>query len=209
MPTTITMTGPGSATIVDDAGILISTAITAQTTQQKLDTERMIELMAYQLYALNRIADSQEKIAKSLSDINIAVGTVSSAASANNALQSLNIASQIQANNFQLQVTREALARADLPQPTLPPLSDQVKTIVKESSEMNAIAAANGAISQAVQTTISNTAAWIAGTEIYQTVERWVKSAKDTLLAPLLPSKATATTDAEAAVISGTVPPVA
>lgn len=203
MPTTITMSGPGTATLVDDA----AAAIKLQTVQQKADNERIIKLMALQVQSLNRLADSQEKIAKSIADLNIAIGTITSAASSSNALNSLNIVSQIQANNFQLQTTKEALIRADLPLPTLPTLEEQIKTLTKEAAEFNSVARLNGTMTDSLQSIIQDTGQWVSGTETYQTVSNWIKKAKDTLLSPFIPSKATVQQNKEAETIGG-VPPI-
>jgi hypothetical protein len=212
MPSVVTMTGPGTATVTDDAAIAITTVLTpavtagftaiiAQIGNAEVPGTVLAELGQIS-YNLSRIADSDKAIAKALSDLNVAIGTISSAASESNAIQSMAVANQIKTSNFQIQATKDALKRADLPEPVVPEIKEQIKTAVTDGIEFGSIAAANGAINAAIKSTVQGTATWIAGTSAYQTIEGYLKQAKDSVLSIEVPSPASILSRTKAATIS-------
>jgi hypothetical protein len=212
MPSVVTMTGPGTATVTDDAAIAITTVLTpavvsgftaiiAQIGNAEIPGTVLAELGQIS-YNLSRIADSDKAIAKALSDLNVAIGTISSAASESNAIQSMAVANQIKTSNFQIQATKDALKRADLPEPVVPEIKEQIKTAVTDGIEFGSIAAANGAINAAIKSTVQGTATWIAGTSAYQTIEGYLKQAKDSVLSIEVPSPASILSRTKAATIS-------
>ena len=210
MPSIVTMTGPGTATVTDDAAIAITTVLTpavvtgfsaiiAQIGNAEVPGTVLAELGQIS-YNLSRIADSDKAIAKALSDLNVAIGTISSAASESNAIQSMAVANQIKTSNFQIQATKDALKRADLPEPVVPEIKEQIKTAVTDGIEFGTIAAANGAINAAIKSTVQGTATWIAGTSAYQTIEGYLKQAKDSVLSIEVPSPASILSRAKSAI---------
>ena len=210
MPSIVTMTGPGTATVTDDAAIAITavltpamtagfTAIIAQIGNAEVPGTVLAELGQIS-YNLSRIADSDKAIAKALSDLNVAIGTISSAASESNAIQSMAVANQIKTSNFQIQATKDALKRADLPEPVVPEIKEQIKTAVTDGIQFGSIAAANGAINLAIKSTVQGTATWIAGTSAYQTIEGYLKQAKDSVLSIEIPSPASILSRAKSAI---------
>jgi hypothetical protein len=212
MPSFVKMTGPGEAFITDDAAIAITTVLTpavvtgftaiiAQIGNAEVPGTVLAELGQIS-YNLSRIADSDKVIAKALSDLNVAIGTISSAASESNAIQSMAVANQIKTSNFQIQATKDALKRADLPEPVVPEIKEQIKTAVTDGIEFGTIAAANGAINAAIKSTVQGTATWIAGTSAYQTIEGYLKQAKDSVLSIQVPSPESILSRTKAATIS-------
>ena len=210
MPTFVKMTGPGLAEVTDDAAIAITavltpavvtgfTAIIAQIGNAEVPGTVLAELGQIS-YNLSRIADSDKAIAKAISDLNVAIGTISSAASESNAIQSMAVANQIKTSNFQIQATKDALKRADLPEPVVPEIKEQIKTAVTDGIEFGSIAAANGAINAAIKSTVQGTATWIAGTSAYQTIEGYLKQAKDSVLSIEVPSPASILSRAKSAI---------
>lgn len=210
MPSVVTMTGPGTATVTDDAAIAITTVLTpavtagftaiiAQIGNAEVPGTVLAELGQIS-YNLSRIADSDKAIAKAISDLNIAIGTISSAASESNAIQSMAVANQIKTSNFQIQATKDALKRADLPEPVVPEIKEQIKTAVVDGIEFGTIAAANGAINLAIKSTVQGTATWISGTSVYQTIEGYLKQAKDSVLSIEIPSPASILSRAKSAI---------
>jgi len=199
MPSVVTMTGPGTATITDDAAV----AIAAQTAALGTANAALIATIGPvgpatpgtlkgTLAAINdnlgRIADQDKAIAKSLSDLTIAVGSMAAAVSESSSIQSMAAASQIETNNFQTQITKEALDRAGLPQPTLPTLEEQLKTSVKNGISFSTISAINGGATHFIKSTITSTGQWIAGTEAYMSVETYLAKIKDSILSIEVPS---------------------
>lgn len=199
MPSVVTMTGPGSATVTDDAAV----AIAAQTTALTAANTALIAAIGPvgpavpgtlkgTLAAINdnlgRIADQDKAIAKALSDLQIAVGTMSVAASNNNATNTILAANQIETNNFQTAVTKDALERAGLPLPKMATLEEQLKTSVENGILFSTVSRVSGAITHFLQSTITATAQWIAGTAPYMAVEAYLKKIKDSILAVEVPS---------------------
>jgi len=192
------MTGPGTATVTDDTAVAISTVLTPAVTaglnaiilqigQPEVPGTVLASLSEINAN-LTRIADQNKAIAKGISDLDKSIGTMAVATVNNNAIQAMLAVNQIKTNNFQTQVTKEALKRADLPLPKEPELKEQLKTAVEEGIQFNAISTLNGAVTSFINTTVSGTATWIAGTEAYKTVASYVTQAKDAVLAVELPS---------------------
>jgi len=187
MPTTVTMTGPGSAVVTDDAAAAITLQTTALTgvisgiATAQIGTVITPGTLLYLLADINTtlgiIKDSDDRIAKAVSDLNSAIGSLASAQVKSNQIQEMAAANQITTNNFQMQVTKEALIRADLPLPTLPSPKEQLETAVKEGLSLNVVSAASGAVTSMIENTAKDTATWSASTEVYRTVARYVTSA--------------------------------
>jgi hypothetical protein len=190
MPSVVTLTGPGTATVTDDAALAIGAQTLAIVSAiGSAEIPGTISACLAEISAnLGRIADQDKAIAKSISDLNIAVGTMAAASSENNSMQAMVAANQIATNNFQVAVTKEALTRAGIDQPTMPTLEDQMKTAVSDGVKFNIVATANGGITHFITSTITNTGQWIAGTAAYQTVSAWANKIKDSIASIEIPS---------------------
>ena len=191
MPSTVTLTGPGSATVTDDA----FAAIQAQTLAQQAsfnsiilqigNTEvpgTLLAILSGINSSLANIADADALIAKKLSDIQIAVGSTAVATSSLTAVTAMAAANQIQTNNHQTQASKEALARAGLPEPTLPPIPEQLKESVINGVALNQAAVAGGAVTSYITSNTVALGTWITQTKAYTTVAKWLEDAGDTLL---------------------------
>ena len=143
---------------------------------------------------LSRIADTKKSLAKSLSDLNIALGTVAVAKSEGNAVASMATANKISTDTFY------KAASGDTPE--LPPIKDMIKEALKDSSQLSSAATVAGFVNNAVKQTVQGTATWIAGTSAYQTIEGYLKLAKDSVLSIEVPSPASILSRAKAATIS-------
>jgi hypothetical protein len=198
MPTTVTMTGPGSAVVTDDAAAAITLQTTALTgaisgiATVQIGTIATPGSLLFLLSQINttlaKINDNDQTISKAVGDLNSAIGSLASAQSKSNQIQEMAAANQITTNNFQMQVTKEALKRADLPLPTLPSPKEQLETAVKEGLSLNVVSAASGAVTSMIESTAKGTATWIASTEIYRSAASYVTRAKDSLIAIIPPS---------------------
>jgi len=203
MPSVVTMTGPGTATVTDDAAAAIALQTVAITTA--------LNTLQATLYgpgippapalpgsigaclsginsSLTRIADYDKAIAKSISDLNIAIGSMAVSTSALTSITAHAAANQITTNNYQVQATTEALERSGLPPPSLPSEEDQLKAGVTSGLALHAAGVAQGAIGQFVTTNTLSLGQWIGETSAYQTVAGWVNQAKDSLISVLPPS---------------------
>jgi hypothetical protein len=145
-------------------------------------------------YNLSRIADTKKSVAKSLSDLNIALGTIAVAKSEGNAVASMVTANKISTDNFY------KAASGDTPE--LPPIKDMIKEALKDSSQLSSAASIVGFANSTIKQTVQGTATWISGTSAYQTVEGYLKQAKDSVLSIEIPSPASILSKTKAATIS-------
>lgn len=198
MPSFVTMTGPGTTTVTDDAAaaIILQTAalekaFTLLQTSISLPTGlpaapgSLIACLSGINASLARIADSDALIAKKLSDLNISTGAVAVASSSLTAVTSIAAANQIETNNKQVAATNEALKRAGLPEPTLPPLPEQLKESVVNGVALNQAAVASGAVTSFITTNTAALGTWITQTKVYTSVATWVEEAADIVVGVL------------------------
>ena len=196
MATTVTMTGPGTTTIVNDAAAAIALQTTALTAE--------LVFIDADLFQINiniaKLVDQAKVSAKALSDLQVSIAGLSAATSNSAVIQAAAAANQIQTNNFQVAATKQTLEATGQPVPTLPPVVDQMKTVVTDSLVLNAAATAEGAITNFIQTQAAAAQTWLVGTEVYKDVASWLKKQKDTLVAAIFPpSKDTVESAAKAA----------
>jgi len=145
-------------------------------------------------YNLSRIADTKKSVAKALSDLNVALGTVAVAKSEGNAVASMVTANKISTDNFY------KAASGDTPE--LPPIKDMIKEALKDSGQLSSAASIAGFANSTIKRTVQGTATWISGTSAYQTVEGYLKQAKDSVLSIEVPSPASILSKTKAATIS-------
>lgn len=197
MPSVVTMTGPGTATVTDDAAVAIFNQTLAQQAafnsiiMQIGNTEvpgTLLAILSGINSSLANIADADKLIAKKLSDLNVSTGSVAVAQSSLTAVTAMAAASQIEQNNFQKQATLDALKRADLPEPVLPTLPAQIKTSVINGISLNQAAVVGGIVTDYITTNTAALGTWIAGTKAYTTVAGWLSDAADSILGVLPPS---------------------
>jgi len=194
MPTVATMTGPGTITITDDA----AAAIALQTTEQQTSFNAIIAQIGSPVItgsliaclsgindSLTRIADTDALIAKKISDINIAMGSMAVAQASLTSVTAITAANQIETNNFQKQATKDALTRAGLPEPVLPELTDQLQTSVVSGVALNQAAVAGGAVTAFITSNTAALGTWIGQTKVYTTVANFLSDAADSVLAVL------------------------
>jgi len=197
MPSVVTMTGPGTATVTDDAAVAIFNQTLAQQAAfnsiilQIGNTEvpgTLLAILSGINSSLANIADADKLIAKKLSDLNVSTGSVAVAQSSLTAVTAMAAASQIEQNNFQKQATLDALKRADLPEPVLPTLPAQIKTSVINGISLNHAAVVGGIVTDYITTNTAALGTWITGTKAYTTVAGWLSDAADSILGVLPPS---------------------
>ena len=197
MPSVVTMTGPGTATVTDDAAVAIFNQTLAQQAafnsiiMQIGNTEvpgTLLAILSGINSSLANIADADKLIAKKLSDLNVSTGSVAVAQSSLTAVTAMAAASQIEQNNFQKQATLDALKRADLPEPVLPTLPAQIKTSVINGISLNHAAVVGGIVTDYITTNTAALGTWITGTKAYTTVAGWLSDAADSILGVLPPS---------------------
>ena len=183
MTTTVTQTGPGTWTIVNDA----AAAIAAQTTAL---TAELVFIDADLWHINNKLGDmlDQAKLqSKALSDLSISIAGLSAATSNVAVIQAAAAANQIQTNNFQVAATKQTMKATGQEPPTLPPIPDQMQEVITNSLTLNAAATAEGAITNFISTQAASAQAWIIGTETYKDIASWLKNAKDTVVSAIFP----------------------
>ena len=162
MPSFVTMTGPGTATVTDDAAL----AITAQTATLSAAIEAAVlqligssiipgtlgaidnklDLIANQLTGL---ADNADILSKTVSDLKSSQAALVSLQQESNIMQTMAVSDQIDTNRFQTQVTNEALDRAGIPRPKTPPFLDTLKETIKKIKDFNVLVEAEGLMKSA------------------------------------------------------------
>lgn len=129
---------------------------------------------------LGRIADRKKEIAKSLSDLTVALGSLSAATTIGNQIKLSTVGSTIESNNFAMAASGE--------KPTMPPLEKQIETAVKNGVTLNSSALTSGFLTNILNTFIASITTWIQGTVVYTTITGYLTKAKDVILSIELPS---------------------
>jgi hypothetical protein len=195
MTTTVTMTGPGSTTIVNDA----AAAITAQTIALSAELVFIDGAIVQINNNIAKILEQSILQSKALSEISIALAGVSSATSNQTVLQAAATANQIKTFNFQVEATKAALIRTGQPVPVMPPITQQLEETISEATILQGAAVAQGAITNFISQQAVSTQAWIVGTEVYKTTAEYIKKAKNSLVSLITPPSASTIASAVAA----------
>ena len=203
MPSIVTMTGPGTATITDDA----AAAIILQNTQQLFWNTKIFAALAQINNSLQTIKDNSKVTAKATADLQIAIASVATATSSATVIKAAEASSNIKKNNFDMAVTKATLVKTGQEVPVEPPMVTQLTEVVKDSMTMNAAAVAEGAITNFVTTQAASIATWLIETEVYRGIVEYVKRAKDTLLGALFPPSPAAVQSAAKVMAGDPTPP--
>ena len=203
MPSVVTMTGPGTATVTDDA----AAAIILQNQQQLFWNTKIFAALAQINNSLQTIKDNSKITAKATSDLQIAIASVATATSSATVIKAAEASSTIKKNNFEMQCTKDALIKTGQEVPVEPPMPVQIKEVIKDSMTMNGIAVAEGAVTNFVTTQAASIATWIVETEVYRGVTEYVKKAKETLLIALFPPTPAAAQSAAKVMAGDPTPP--
>lgn len=203
MPSVVTMTGPGTATVTDDA----AAAIILQNSQQLLWNTKIFAALAQINNSLQTIKDNSKVTAKATSDLQIAIASVATATSSATVIKAAEASSNIKKNNFDMQVTKASLEKTGQEVPIEPPMTVQIKEVIADSMQMNAIAVAEGAVTNFVTTQAASIATWIVETEVYRGVTDFLKRAKDTLISAIFPPTPAAVQSAAKVMAGDPTPP--
>lgn len=219
MPSFVTMTGPGTATVTDDAAVAIAAQTTALTAAIAAATVKVTgapgvpgtlwaidaDLASIQK-SIARIADSETVIKDQLYNLNIALAGLTSATSNNTSVQTMLAVNQIKTNNFQVAVTKDGLKAAGIPEPVMPTIIEQIQTAISEALEFASLARVSGFFTETLNSIITDISTFITGTEVYKTVSAKLEEFKQSLLNILPPSLSSVKATAET--ISGVKTPL-
>jgi len=201
MPSVVTMTGPGTAVVTDDAALAITAQTAALTAAiqaavlQLIGTsiipgtlgsiDNKLELIAKQLVA---VADLAEVLSLSANEIKTAQSSMVSLQQESNIMQSMAVSDQLDTNRFQTQVTNEALDRAGIPRPKMPPFLDTLKETLKKVKDFNILVEAEGLMKSATNKLTSLVKAQITAFDATFGISDWIKQKTQALKAAILPS---------------------
>jgi hypothetical protein len=164
MPSFVSMTGPGTAVITDDAAVAITAQTAALTgalaTQVAIligtpvsplpgslsSINLKLELIAKQLSVL---VEHSKTSSASITDLSVAQSALVNLQQESNIMQSMAVCDQMDTNRYQTQVTNEALDRAGIPRPVMPPFLDTLKEIIKKIKDFNVLVEAEGLMKSA------------------------------------------------------------
>jgi hypothetical protein len=201
MPSVVTMTGPGKAVVTDDAALAITAQTAALTAAiqaavlQLIGTsiipgtlgsiDNKLELIAKQLVA---VADLAEVLSLSANEIKTAQSSMVSLQQESNIMQSMAVSDQLDTNRFQTQVTNEALDRAGIPRPKMPPFLDTLKETLKKVKDFNILVEAEGLMKSATNKLTSLVKEQIGSFDATFGISDWIKQKTQALKAAILPS---------------------
>jgi hypothetical protein len=97
---------------------------------------------------------------------------------------------QIKTNNLQVQITKNGLKAAGIPEPVMPTIAEQIQTAINEALEFASLARVAGFFTNTLNGIITDISTFITGTEVYKTVAAKVEEFKQALLVVLPPSVA-------------------
>jgi len=210
MPTVITMTGPGTATIVDDAAAEIALLNTMLQLQLGLLTTEITQLRLTIADVGNhagRLADNSDFTSKSLDDHNSTWGSIATKLDALHSTIQAGVTNQVQKNNFDKEVTKQGMVNNGETPPPEPSLKEQITQTIKDASVMDQVMKAEGIVKKKITDAIEEIEHWIESTAIYQSITGWLKRQKDLLLSAIkLPSAKTLKDDTAAQVGSPSTP---
>ena len=221
MPSFVNMTGPGTAVITDDAATeialqteILAAAITTAVKDIKGipgtgsadpgslgDIANKINLVSNQLIA---IANASNALGKTVIDIKTAQSTLVSLQQESNIAQLMALCDQMETNRIQTQVTYEALDRAGIPRPKLPPILDIFKETLEKYKTFNLMVEAEGLIKSGTDKLTGLVKVQITAFDEAFGITEYFKQQAEILKAAILPSVrgAKAAVEAETKVIN-------
>jgi hypothetical protein len=123
--------------------------------------------------SLASMADRKKEIAKFLSDLNIATGSVATAKSTHGAILSIATANQIETNNFYQAVAPD--------KPVMKPLDEQFITAIKNGNLIESVSKASATTIGFINDSVAQVGTWITGSSAYKTVAKWISDSIDTI----------------------------
>jgi hypothetical protein len=201
MPSFVSMTGPGTAVITDDAALAITAQTAALTAAieaavlQLIGTsvipgtlgaiDNKLELIASQLVA---VADNADALSLAVNDMKTAQSSLVSLQQESNIMQSMAVCDQMDTNRFQTQVTNEALDRAGIPRPKMPPFLDTLKETIKKIKDFNVLVETEGLIKSATDKLTGLVKDQLKSFDATFGISDWIKQKTQALKAAILPS---------------------
>ena len=202
MPTTVTMSGPGTTTIVDDAAAAITAQTAALTTAINAQTAVLKQLqgtLATVTGALGAIADSSKASSGAITSVAKAVGNASSALSDMAVTNQAVASSTITKNNFDKEVVSQTLLQNGQELPKLPPVADQLKSELKDGGLISEITKLEGLIKKKITDAFADATEWAKKALGVDEVIDNVKKQADAIITPAVKSAETAVRDVNAA----------
>lgn len=163
MTTTITLTGPGNATVTDTAVDAILAQTAALATPVTGSIAKLQNVCAGNALNSIELKNEIQVLTKSLRTLQQTVGSIAVASAGTSAILAMQAANQIQTNNFQVQATKEALERTGQPVPVPPPIAQQIKKSVEESAILMQVGQAEGFVTTQITTMSTNMIGYVGG----------------------------------------------
>jgi len=202
MPTTVTMSGPGTTTIVDDAAAAITAqtaALTAAINAQTLVLKQLQGTLANVTSALSSIADNAKASSGAITSVAKAVGSASSAVSDAAVTQQAMASSVIEKNTLDTAITKQSMSNIGVPLPELPSTIDQLKEQLKKGTIMSEVAKVEGFIKDKINSSVSDATEWAKKAIGVDQVIDNVKKQADAIITPTVKSAEAIARDAAAA----------
>lgn len=194
MPSTVTLvtSSGGTATVIDQSDV----AIGALTTALSAQTAVLVQISNVLGNAANTLIDLKAEltsIGESIQSVKETLDALSTTAATANAIKAMEVSTEIKKTNFEMAATKESLARAGLPEPTVPSVSDQMKSSVKDSFILMKEGETAAFVSNQFSHLVANVLNWIKNhlpTIYVQNVVDWLKRKASAIFKPNLPPNA-------------------
>ena len=174
VPVTLVVTDTYGIMVLAHTSAIISLLGTAET------PGTVLSILAEINSNLARIADNRKALASALDNLNIAIGTKTTALTMNTSVLASMCANQVVSNNLYKATSGET--------PVLPSLEIQIKTAVADGITLSSQAKVAGFITGKLNGMLSTVSLWITGTDTYQTVASWATKISNYVLLFFPPS---------------------
>jgi hypothetical protein len=138
--------------------------------------------------ALWVIADTTQTIASTMQELKVSSQADISLQTEANGFQAKLVAIIKESNDFQRAVTEQALTLSGQPIPKLPPWSERIKALVKDTQEMMSISKIEGFFNEMLKNSLKQITLIITESAIYTSIVAKFEEAKKAILSIKIPS---------------------
>lgn len=194
MPTVVTMTGPGTTTIVDAT----AAAIILQTAELKLQLGGINEQLSLLVTAINAGNDHLKNISSESAKTAVAAEAANTLVTKSVGLEGAALALSLKTAAYNEAVTNEALDRAGISRPAFPSIKDLAETAIKDALIFTNVLKSSDYINDLLTTMVKDIGIQATQLSVYTGAAAWLKSVKDSILTVLPSSPETIARDTAA-----------
>jgi hypothetical protein len=178
MPTTITMTGPGTATLIDDAAAAIL-AQNALLSAELLKISAALGKIADQTASINEslisMKNKQDSLVQAVSDVADSTKTSTQATVHASAIQAVAATNQIETNDKLIAHAEQSRIDAQLPAVQYPSIITRIKENIKNSEIMAKSTEMTSVVTAWGSNLFNQMSDWLTQTYVYTGIKSWLK----------------------------------